>query len=167
MEFPDWKEKDKLESTPEDPQFDIVIYSEWALDNYLKESTMSIKEVRDFVELVRASEIWQRSVYAHPRVEVVHIPKRVPARAKHEVGLGTLLLPNWAKIKVTVLHEMTHLIVHPVVFEPHGMEFCKYLLKLIREFMGEPVHYLLKDSYQHYGVSYKGRDSNPVLKRRV
>lgn len=68
-----------------------------------------------------------------------------------------IVLPPWARNKVTILHELAHHITHRY-FPGHGAEFVTNFLMLLRTVIPGPVSQVFLDEFLAAGVEVKPTD---------
>jgi hypothetical protein len=92
-------------------------------------------------------------------------------------ALGTDKLsfpPNFCNVPI-ILHELTHIIVdrlsHVVYFKKnytaHGRMFAFIYLELVKKYMGEQSHTILKVGYKNYNVKYHNRAAQTSIRRKL
>jgi hypothetical protein len=76
-------------------------------------------------------------------------------------GWGRIAIPKWARTKMIVLHELSHIALSRTTLRdcksiaPHGREFAAFYLKIVRRFLGVEVHDQLRAAFVKGGVKYK------------
>lgn len=91
------------------------------------------------------------------RVDVRFVPTETHAAKYTRVegdALSEIVLPPWARNKVTVLHELAHHLTHRY-FPGHGAEFIENFLMLTRTFLPAPVSQIFIDEFLDSGVEVK------------
>lgn len=71
-------------------------------------------------------------------------------------GYHYMNLPQWARCKLVILHEMAHGLCNTYV-AAHGRLFCRTLLELVRYAMGRPAADELKRLFREHGVKWHKR----------
>ena len=66
---------------------------------------------------------------------------------------------NWWWDEIVILHEIAHTGI-PWSFSPHGIEFCKEFLRLIKEYCSDPtMQCRMKSKFNKHGVHYQHNES--------
>ena len=116
-------------------------------------SFKDLKEVNAYICHVINSHYWKKR-QGSPYIDVRDGRGRSSACAFDK---QTIALPKWARKDVIILHELAHTLVnfsyHRVA--PHGREFAKEYLGLIKRFIGKESYSLLKESYKKNHVHYR------------
>ena len=106
-------------------------------------SMRSVGAVQAYVDEVMARPWWRRSCPETSHVRVVGGGRGARRPAWHESsfepeGLSHVLhLPPWARRPLTVLHELAHVAVEPILWaRPHGPQFVRAWLDLVDDTIG-------------------------------
>lgn len=84
------------------------------------------------------------------------------------------LPPQFCNVPI-ILHELTHIIVdrlsHVVYFKKnyttHGRMFAFIYLELVKKYMGEREHMILKVGFKNYNVKYRNRIPQSSAKKKI
>lgn len=78
----------------------------------------------------------------------------------HPWVIPDIRLPTWFRTDWIMLHELAHHLTTAQYgcYEVmgHGPEFCRQFLDLVKEFMGEPAHTILMESFWNLSVVFDG-----------
>lgn len=140
----------------------------------------SLEEVQDFLKHLTNSCWFKRRWKLQKQIIVVD--GRGRQKASGSSTQLTIWLPLWARTKVVILHELSHVLsgrgvvgVAPETTCPsyhksyeagHGREFCKRFLALIKHELGKQAWKDLKESYKSAGVKVRGSDYDWEMQRR-
>ena len=92
--------------------------------------------------------------------------KNIVARgARTGLFSGEIILPKGYEYKKIILHEICHVIL-PDYLSPHGVEYAKIFLSIIKRFMGNENEELLKKAYEKNKVKFT-KDFCRVVKNNV
>jgi len=127
----------------------------------------TVGEVQSYVDGVMARPWWRRSCPETSYVRVAGGGRGRHPPAWHESafeaeGLSHVLhVPRWARRPLTVLHELAHVAVEPILWaRPHGPQFVRAWLDLVGESM-EP------DAAQRLAVELAARRIRPASRARL
>ncbi len=71
---------------------------------------------------------------------------------------GVLKMPRWSRNKMTILHELAHVVTdceYNGKASAHGAEYCSLYLKLVRRWMSKGWHSALKGAFKIEKVKYR------------
>ncbi len=113
----------------------------------------TMEEIEAYVAMMLSHEWFRR----HFRSIGDHIDVsdgRGSRRAKAFCTQNRMSFPKWARSRMNVIHEVTHMVVSDAV-SAHGWQFCATYLDLTRHFMGEERYKQLREAFRTKKVRYK------------
>jgi len=135
-----WQDRGTIYSrTYVDSQRIRVYRAEWWVEATLPVNCKfkSIKEIQTFIDNL-FNEVWFKTRWKISAPKVMEIT----GRTAYAIRDDEIHLPQWGWNKITVLHELSH-IVHPHNYgTPHGRYFCRTFLALVGHKIG---HKFAKD----------------------
>jgi putative metallohydrolase (TIGR04338 family) len=113
----------------------------------------TIHEARRYVKKLTNSAWFKRRQYFKSDIEVLDGRGTRNAMA---YGMSKINIPRWARHERTILHELAHILLacNLSVEAPHGREFCRAMLALVKHQMGKDAYDTLKASYKANKVRY-------------
>lgn len=106
----------------------------------------TVSAVQAYVDSLLARPWWRSLCPETSTVRVTGGGGGVGAPAWHESsieaeGLSHVLhMPRWSRRPLTVLHELAHVVVEPILWaRPHGPQFVRAWVDLVTEMMGTPT----------------------------
>lgn len=113
----------------------------------------TVPECQAYVDQVLASEFWRRRFPRYTRVTVKDGRGRwhgVANKPKRE-----LLLPRVSRNERAILHELAH-VVTSLRFAPHGPEFARTYVDLVRAIKGDAAARVLLEAFDRHDVGVNG-----------
>jgi len=132
----------------------IQRFKECGVDNSRFETVL---EMQGFVDVVVGSR-WFIKHWGKNRIKVMDGRGRRRACG----GYGYIKMPVWSRCMLYILHEVAHAIKDrwPIKESPHGRDFCKRYLKLVKHYMGKAAHDVLKKAMREKKVKLRGTDKD-------
>jgi len=99
----------------------------------------TIKNTRDFIEKEIFQDTWFRACFGnHSKVYDMEINQTWGSRSRYYVGSRNEMRISSDRgfYEKTILHELSHCLVPPKCFAPHGPLFAAIYLSLVSKFMG-------------------------------
>lgn len=116
----------------------------------------SIEEMQTYTDKLTNSAWWKRR-FPGRRIEIEGQRSNASAIAR---GDGyTISMPKWAWSEMILLHEIAHHATdrrhgRTARIAPHGREFARTFLELVRHKMGDECWWLLKESFRKHKVKH-------------
>lgn len=140
-----------------------VYRASWALANAEWNTRLeTVSEAQAWVDTIVGSR-WYHSyrvvskrggpVRSHHRTDVVLSDGRGRRSACHYIGTAEIALPRSTRDRLTILHELAHLMVpeRPA----HGRTFVQVHLDLVRRWIGHDAWRDLREAYQQQRVKWR------------
>lgn len=115
----------------------------------------SIEEMQTYTDKLTNSAWWKRR---YPGRRFIIEPQRSNCSAMARGDGYTISMPKWAWNEMILLHEIAHHAKDRMYGHrgsaPHGREFAKTFLELVRHKMGDECWWLLKESFRKHKVKH-------------
>tara|TARA_B100001093_G_C26800353_1_gene1003085 strand:+ start:1279 stop:1962 length:684 start_codon:yes stop_codon:yes gene_type:complete len=172
-----WKMlKNRYDNGNRDSQMNKLYNAEYSLIPWADEGGMDFNDV-----ILKITEVvnntWFRKkfgrLFSNTELKVEYGDPR--QNEAYAYGTDFLSLPPQFCNVPIILHELSHIIVdrlsHVVYFKKnyscHGRMFAFIYLELVKKFMGDRGHLILKTGFKNFNVKYRNRIPQTSAKKRI
>lgn len=115
----------------------------------------SVQEVEQYVNRILRSQWWKKNCQGWLIREVrVKDGRGTTNASAHRSRYGCYInIPRWARNELVVLHELAH-IACSNEHAPHGREFSRMFLSMVKRWMGREAWEVLREEFKAAKVKY-------------